>query len=68
MKNKVPDSNRCVALHGHVGRHVSCRIYQNRPSPCRNFKASYEDGTQNPRCDESRVARGLEPLTLKDWL
>ncbi len=67
MKGKVPGSTRCVALHGHVGENVSCRIYQNRPSPCRNFKASYEDGVRNPRCDECRIARGMKPLTPRDW-
>lgn len=67
MKNKMPSSPRCVALDGHIGKHVSCNIYQNRPSPCRQFKASYEDGTHNPRCDECRSKRGLQPLIREDW-
>ncbi len=67
MKHKEPGHYRCVALQGNVGRAVGCRIYQNRPSPCRNFKASFEDGIRNPRCDECRIARGLQPLTLMDW-
>ncbi len=67
MKNKKPQSNRCVALEGHVGNSVGCKIYENRPSPCRNFKASYEDGVHNPRCDKCRLSRGLQPLTPRDW-
>ena len=67
MKNKSRGDTRCIALEGHVGKHVGCRIYENRPSPCRNFKASYEDGTPNLRCDECRLARGMKPLTPKDW-
>lgn len=67
MKNKTPNSERCIALDGHVGKFVGCKIYSNRPSPCRNFKASYEDGTVNPRCDECRIVRGMRPLTLDDW-
>ena len=67
MKQRNYSSSRCIALEGNVGRMVSCRVYDNRPSPCRNFKASYEDGVPNRRCDECRVARGLQPLTPEDW-
>lgn len=67
LKNNSPNSFRCQALHGHIGKFVGCGIYENRPSPCRNFKASFEDGIQNPRCDQCREARGLRPLTLDDW-
>ncbi|MGE0634688.1 MAG: YkgJ family cysteine cluster protein, partial [Pseudobdellovibrionaceae bacterium] len=40
MKYKNQNCARCVALEGHVGKWVGCQIYENRPSPCRNFKAS----------------------------
>lgn len=67
MKTTRPGSQRCVALAGHIGKNVSCSIYQNRPSPCRNFTASFEDGLHHPRCDEARLARGLPALTPEDW-
>ncbi len=54
--------NRCVALAGKVGTEVSCSIYLHRPSPCRDFSYSYENGKRNPRCDEARGAYGLPPL------
>ncbi len=54
--------NRCVALEGKVGTQVSCSIYLHRPSPCREFSYSYENGIRNPRCDEARGAYGLPPL------
>src|SRR5262245_42193174 len=44
---------KCAALRGRIGESVSCSIYNDRPSPCRAFKASFEDGLRNPRCDEA---------------
>ena len=67
MKFNNQNSKRCSALIGNIGKSVSCKIYDNRPSPCRNFKASFEDGSQNLRCDEARATMGLLPLTLEDW-
>lgn len=52
----------CSALDGTIGKGVSCTIYSDRPSPCRNFLASYEDGIHRPRCDEARKKHGLRPL------
>lgn len=52
----------CKALDGTIGKKVGCNIYSNRPSPCRNFLASYEDGIHRPRCDEARRKHGLRPL------
>lgn len=54
---------RCVALRGKIGERAMCSIYENRSSTCRRFKASYEDGYHNPRCDEARAKHGLAPLT-----
>lgn len=59
--------NHCVALSGKVGVSVSCAIYRDRPTPCREFAASYEDGVRRPRCDEARAAYGLAPLKREDW-
>lgn len=67
LKFKNPNKKRCQALQGHIGQQVGCEIYENRPSPCRNFKASYEDGLKNVRCDQARSAMGLSPLTPEAW-
>jgi Fe-S-cluster containining protein len=55
---------RCNALGGVIGVEVACGIYENRPTPCRDFKYSYEDGgPKDLRCDEARLRSGLIPLT-----
>jgi Fe-S-cluster containining protein len=59
---------RCVALGGKVGEQVACTIYESRPSPCRVFQASYENGIENDRCDRAREQYGLKPLQPEDWL
>ncbi len=58
---------RCVALGGHIGKSVGCTIYERRPSCCREFKPSYEDGIKNPRCDFARKGKGLRPLRPSDY-
>ena len=57
----------CVALMGRVGQSAHCIVYSNRPSPCRLFKASFEDGYQNTRCDQARAKHGLAPLSKQDY-
>ncbi|OIN09675.1 YkgJ family cysteine cluster protein [Oceanisphaera psychrotolerans] len=52
---------RCVALEGEVGDCVSCSIYPNRPSPCRQFEANDAEGA----CNRARAAYGLPPLELE---
>lgn len=59
-------SPSCLCLDGRIGQKVSCQIYENRPSPCRKFEASYEHGFKNYKCDEARAKHGLSPLTKKD--
>ena len=59
--------NHCIALKGRIGKLAVCTIYENRPSVCRNFTASYIDGKPNKRCDEARAAYGLKPLKPDDW-
>lgn len=54
---------RCVGLIGEVGCGVRCTLYEQRPSTCRGFEASWTDGLHNPRCDEARAAYGLPPLS-----
>ena len=53
---------RCVALEGEIGKKVRCVIHPLRPSPCREFHASWIDGVHNERCDRARAAHGLPPL------
>ena len=51
---------RCVALQGEIGQQVSCSIYAQRPSPCREFEMSVNGS--NPACDSARAKYGLLPL------
>lgn len=53
---------RCAALEGEIGNRVCCTIYATRPSPCREFRASWVDGGRSERCDQARAAHGLPPL------
>jgi Fe-S-cluster containining protein len=63
----ITHNTRCKALIGEVGKNGSCKIYENRPSPCRKFESSYSYGVKEPRCDEARAAHSLPPLTLRDY-
>jgi Fe-S-cluster containining protein len=58
---------RCVALEGTIGSDSRCGIYANRPGPCRELQASWEDGTPSSQCDRARARHGLAPLTPADW-
>jgi hypothetical protein len=44
---------RCAALSGAPGRRVSCRIYAQRPSPCRRVQAG------DALCERYRAEHGL---------
>lgn len=59
--------SRCGALSGSPGENVSCTIYENRPSACREFAMSGEDGEVNEACNRARARYGLPPL-YKDML
>ena len=59
---------RCVALRGAVGAETPCAIYRQRPSPCRDFAASFADGERNEACDRARLQHGLAPLRAADWV
>ncbi|HEY4583909.1 MAG TPA: YkgJ family cysteine cluster protein [Lysobacter sp.] len=58
---------RCVALTGVIGEAAACSIYAQRPSPCRDLVASWEDGRPSPQCDRARAAHGLAPLRPGDF-
>ncbi len=62
MQGSNSEPRRCVALSGELGKSVSCTIYENRPTPCREFPVFFEDGSPNPKCDELRARIGLPPL------
>jgi Fe-S-cluster containining protein len=62
MKGTNAKKPRCESLCGIVGENVSCSIYEKRPSPCRAFEASWENGVHNPDCDRARAKHGLPPL------
>ena len=63
MKGTSCKQPRCVSLHGEVGKRVSCTIYPQRSSSCREFAYSWENNQPEQRCDEARAAHGL-PLLL----
>ncbi len=53
---------RCVALTGTIGEAVSCSIYPNRPSPCREFNPLADVGVTDEACARARRRHGLAPL------
>lgn len=62
MKGTNLSKPRCIALVGEIGNCVSCSIYEDRSSVCREFSFSYQNGIKNERCDQARIAHGLQPL------
>lgn len=56
------NGGRCIALQGNPGEKISCEIYSNRPSSCREFPVFLEDGSPNPKCNELRVKHGIPPI------
>ncbi len=54
--------SRCAFLSGDIGDAVHCTIYENRPSPCREFAMSGENGEENDACN--RGAGALRPATI----
>ena len=70
MKGTNRKQPRCAALTGEIGAPVACAIYQNRPSPCRDFGVNMVDGqiradaADRERCNRARAAWGLPPLVF----
>ena len=63
MKGTEHGHGRCVALIGELGQPgIACRIYERRPSTCREFDNGLEDGTPNPACQRLRARIGLPAL------
>lgn len=67
MLGTLAEPPRCVALTGTIGEQVACSIYELRPSPCREYVPSFENGERNLRCDEARLRHGLQALRPEDW-
>lgn len=67
MKGTEYGGQRCIALRGELGQPgIHCAIYEQRPTPCRDFPSWEEDGTPNPDCQRLRLALGLAPLPPLD--
>lgn len=62
MKGTEAKPARCHALLGDVGSEVRCTIYENRPTPCREFNMHGEMGLSNEDCNRARAHYGLPPL------
>jgi Fe-S-cluster containining protein len=56
MKNTEANPVRCIALKGEIGSTVTCSIYSERSSTCREFEAGTE------ACNKARLQHGLSPL------
>ena len=65
MKGTSQKNPRCVALSGTLGEEVACTIYEQRPTPCREFEVWEADGTVNERCQKLRAAKKLPLLQPK---
>lgn len=62
MRGTARQPRRCVALHGTIGVEVSCAIYAQRPTPCRDFAPEADAGHGDARCADARRCHGLPPL------
>ncbi|MGB6104553.1 MAG: YkgJ family cysteine cluster protein [Pusillimonas sp.] len=63
MKGTEYGGQRCIALRGELGHDgIHCAIYEQRPSPCREFSPWLEHGEPNPDCQRVRKGIGLPPL------
>lgn len=66
MQGTEQGGGRCVALRGELGQPgIHCAIYEQRPTPCREFDVWQPDGQVNPDCQRLRLARGLRPLAAR---
>jgi Fe-S-cluster containining protein len=63
MKGTNRQLPRCIALRGEVGKQVSCAIYEQRPTSCREFNEYEPDGSPNMRCFKLRGM--IPPATIR---
>lgn len=66
MRGTWSSQPHCIALAGTVGVAVHCTIYDARPTPCRELRLTWEDGTHSPQCDRARERHGLPALSPED--
>jgi len=55
MKGTEKGSGACVALKHNEEEGWRCSIYEQRPSPCREFNILNDDGTPNPDCQKLQL-------------
>ena len=65
MRGTETGKQGCVALSHDATQGYRCTIYDQRPSPCREFNIYEEDGSLNPLCDKLRKAAGLNSVPTK---
>lgn len=56
MKGTNQKNPRCVMLSGEIGQQVSCTMYEQRSSSCKEVKAG------DAKCNKARAAHNLIPL------
>ncbi|MEN9657148.1 MAG: hypothetical protein RL571_613 [Pseudomonadota bacterium] len=56
MRGSTSKPCRCIALAGQVGESVSCEIYANRSSTCKEVMEGDE------QCNKARMAHGMEKI------
>lgn len=56
MKGTNQKNPRCVMLSGEIGQQVSCTMYEQRSSSCKEVQAG------DSQCAKARSAHGLIPL------
>ena len=66
MKGTEKGNGKCVALAYTESEGYRCTIYENRPSPCREFNMMNDDGSVNSDCNQLRMAIGLSSLSIPD--
>lgn len=66
MKGTNQAKPHCIALVGEVGKTVSCAIYQQRSSTCREFNILDASGNIDPHCTKARAKYGLLPVVNLD--
>jgi uncharacterized protein len=64
LRGTAAQPPRCIALRGTIGETVSCIIYEQRPSPCREFAPLATLGRGDEACNEARRRHGLPPLDI----
>ena len=56
MKGTNQKNPRCVMLSGEIGQQVSCTMYEQRSSSCKEVQAG------DAQCNKARFAHSLIPL------